>query len=64
MDFLKDSAKTFFAISALIIGMFIIAFPVYVLCVLAVTKNLIGFVGVGAHIVFMICVLITLDTKK
>lgn len=64
MDFLKDLAKTFFAISALIIGMFIIAFPVYVLCVLAVTKNLLWFAGVGVYMIFLVSVLITLGYDK
>jgi len=64
MDFLKDLAKTFFAISALIIGMLIISIPVYVLCLLAVTKNLLWFAGAGVYMIFLISVLITLGPDK
>lgn len=64
MDFLKDLAKRFFAISALIIGGLIIAIPVYVLCLLAVTKNLLWFAGAGVYMIFLVSVLITVDDRK
>lgn len=64
MDFLKDLAKTFFAISALIMGSFIIAVPVYILCLFAVTKNLLWFIGVGVYMIFLASVLITVEDRK
>lgn len=64
MDFLKDLARSFFAILTLVMGSFIIAIPVYVLCLLAVTKNLLWFAGAGVYMIFLAGVLITVEDRK